>query len=382
MLDAMVSLNLYLKHMATANASDLFLSTGARPSIKVDGQLHSIQKMPLKPGKVKAIVAEVIDELQTAEFEQNLELNFGISLPEGRFRVNVFMQRGEVSLVARYIKHEIPTLAKLNMPLILESLIQERKGLVLVVGSTGSGKSTTIASMINHRNKVCAGHILTVEDPIEYSFEHIKSIVSQREVGVDTLSYDNALREALREAPDVIMIGEVRDQATMEAALKFADTGHLSISTLHAVNAYQALDRMLHLFPEGAKNQVLMDLSMNLNAIISLRLMPSLNEAGRCVSTEVMINSPRISELIRSGDFHEIKVVMEKGGESGMQTFDQSTIDLYNKGKISMETALNYADSRTDLEWKLNFSGDDNASESDGIDSDHFSDQNFGFQSD
>ncbi len=382
MLDKAASLYLYLKHMAAANASDLFLSAGARASIKVDGQLRSIQKEPLKPGKVKAIVAEVIDELQTAEFEQNLELNLGISLPDGRFRVNVFMQRGEVSLVARYIKHEIPSLAKLNMPLILESLIQERKGLVLVVGSTGSGKSTTIASMINHRNKTSAGHILTVEDPIEYSFTHIKSIVSQREVGVDTLSYDNALREALREAPDVIMIGEIRDQTTMEAALKFADTGHLSISTLHAVNAYQALDRMLHLFSEGAKNQVLMDLSMNLNAIVSLRLMPGLSESGRCVATEVMINSPRISELIRSGDFYEIKAVMEKGGESGMQTFDQSITDLYKKGKISMETALNYADSKTDLEWKLNFGGDDGLSADGGGDSDHFNNDNFGFQAD
>ena len=375
-------LNVYLKHMATANASDLFLSTNARPSIKIDGQLHPIQKEVLKPGVVKALVAEVIDELQAAEFEQGLELNLGISLPEGRFRVNIFMQRGEVSLVARYIKHEIPTLAKLNMPLILESLIQERKGLVLVVGSTGSGKSTTIASMINHRNKYCAGHILTVEDPIEYSFQHLKSIVSQREVGVDTLSYENALREALREAPDVIMIGEVRDRATMEAALKFADTGHLSISTLHAVNAYQALDRMLHLFSEAAKNQILMDLSMNLNAIVSLRLMPGLGETGRCVATEVMINSPRISELIRSGEFNEIKAVMEKGGESGMQTFDQSITDLYSKGKISMETALNYADSRTDLEWKLNFGGDENSGGDNELGNDDFGDKDFGFQAD
>ncbi|HBA34122.1 MAG TPA: type IV pili twitching motility protein PilT [Gammaproteobacteria bacterium] len=377
----MESLARYLKHMASNQASDLFLTTGARPSVKIDGTLHPIQRQPLTHGQSKEIIYDVIDELQAAEFEQNLELNFGITLPEGRFRINVFQQRGEMSLVARFIKHDIPSLSQLNMPPILEKLTENKKGLVLVVGSTGSGKSTTLASMLNHRNKTQAGHILTIEDPIEYTFKHARSIVCQREVGVDTLSYDNALREALREAPDVIFIGEVRDNKTMEAALKFADTGHLCLTTLHAVNAYQALDRIVHLFPSPAHNQVLMDLSLNLNAIVSLRLLPGAEKTKRCAATEVMINSPYVSELVRSGDFHEIKNVMEKGNQEGMQTFDQSITELYNRGKITLETALSHADSRTDLEWKLNFGSESDSLSVNGQTAD-YDDEEIGFQTD
>jgi twitching motility protein PilU len=347
----------YLNLMAEKIASDLYFTTGAFVSMKVDGATQHISKSELKPGTTKQLAYEVMSEQQIKEFELTKEMNLGLSVPGGgRYRVNIYYQRGEVSMVIRYIKCDIPSIDKLGLPEILRELVMKKNGLVLMVGSTGSGKSTTLASMIEFRNQHEYGHILTIEDPIEYVFSHKKSIIGQREVGLDTLSYDNALREAMREAPDVIMIGEIRDKLTMEAAMTYADTGHLCLSTLHAVNANQALDRMLNLFPSQAKNQVLMDLSLNLAAIISQRLVPA-SDGGRIPAVEILLNTPYISELIRKGEFAGIKEVMEKGAAIGMQTFDQCLHELYRNDMVSMEDALNFADSRSNLEWQINFGG-------------------------
>ena len=347
----------YLKLMAEKAASDLFFTTGAPVGMKLNGVTQKISKTPLKPGAAKKIAYEIMSDQQIKEFELTKEMNLGISIVGGgRYRVNIYYQRGEVSLVIRYIKHEIPSLDKLGLPEVLRGLVMKQNGLILVVGSTGSGKSTSLASMIEHRNHQQSGHILTIEDPIEYIFTHKKSIIGQREVGLDTLSYDNALREAMREAPDVIMIGEVRDRGTMEAAMSYADTGHLCLTTLHAVNANQALDRIINFFPTDARNQILMDLSLNLAGIISQRLIPS-TEGGRIPAVEVLLNTPYISELVRKGEFGEIKEIMEKGAAVGMQTFDQCLHELFKSEKITMDDALNYADSRSNLEWQINFGG-------------------------
>ena len=343
--------------MAEKVASDLFFTTGAFVSMKVDGETQHVSKSVLKPGTIKQLAYEIMSEQQAKEFELTKEMNLGLSVPGGgRYRVNIYYQRGEVSMVIRYIKCDIPPIEKLGLPEVLRDLVMRKNGLVLMVGSTGSGKSTSLASMIEYRNQQEFGHILTIEDPIEYVFSHKKSIIGQREVGLDTLSYDNALREAMREAPDVIMIGEIRDKNTMEAAMSYADTGHLCLSTLHAVNANQALDRMLNLFPADSKNQVLMDLSLNLAAIVSQRLVPA-SDGGRIPAVEVLLNTPYISELIRKGEFGGIKEVMEKGAAVGMQTFDQCLHNLYKDELITMEDALNFADSRSNLEWQLNFGG-------------------------
>jgi twitching motility protein PilU len=347
----------YLTLMAQKNASDIYFTTGAPPSIKIEGEMRRISNKALEPGQVKAAAYQLMNEKQVMEFEAEREMNLGISLKDvGRFRVNIYVQRGEVSMVIRYIKNEIPTIEKLRMPPVLKDLVMHKTGLIMVVGATGSGKSTTMASMIDFRNITTAGHILTVEDPIEYVFGHKQSIVGQREVGLDTLSYENALREAMREAPDMIMIGEVRDRHTMEACIGFADTGHLALSTLHAVNSFQALDRIINMFPPDAKQQVLMDLSLNLKAIISQRLVPT-KDGRRVPAVEIMINTPYISELIKRGEMGEMKEVMEKGASSGMQTFDQSLFELYKAGHIDLQSALANADSRGDLEWRINFGG-------------------------
>lgn len=352
-----MNLHPYLKLMAERGGSDIFFTTGAPVSMNIEGKMHQIGKTPLEPGMAKEIAYSVMDENQKMGFEATMEMNLGMSIRDiGRFRINIYTQRGEVSLVIRYIKSDVPTLDELNLPSKLKELISKRQGLVLVVGATGSGKSTTLASMINYRSLNMPGHILTIEDPIEYMFDHQKSIVGQREVGLDTLSYENALREAMREAPDVIMIGEVRDRETMEAAIQYADTGHLCITTLHSVNANQTLDRILSFFPPDSRNQILMDLSMNLEAVVSQRLVTGLS-GKRVAAIEILINSPYISELIRKGDFHEIKEIMEKGEADGMQTFDQSLYALFQEGQIDIQTALSYADSRSNLEWKINFGG-------------------------
>jgi len=352
-----MNLQPYLKLMAERGGSDIFFTTGAPVSMNIEGKMHSIGKTPLEPGMTKEIAYSVMDENQKMGFEATMEMNLGMSLKNiGRFRINIYTQRGEVSMVIRYIKSDIPTLDELNLPEKLKELVSHRKGLVLVVGATGSGKSTSLASMIQYRSQAMPGHILTIEDPIEFTFNHNKSIVGQREVGLDTLSYENALREAMREAPDVIMIGEVRDRETMEAAIQYADTGHLCLSTLHSVNANQTLDRILSFFPPDSRNQILMDLSLNLQAIVSQRLVTGL-KGKRVAAIEILVNSPYISELIRKGDFHEIKAIMEKGEADGMQTFDQALFQLFQEGQIDIQTALSYADSRSNLEWKINFGG-------------------------
>ncbi len=345
----------YLKIMAEKQASDLYFVTGAPPNMKLGGKTSAIAKKIFSAGQVKKLAYSLLNEDQIMNFEINRELNLGFTLLDvGRFRVNIFLQRSEVSMVIRYIKWVIPTLEELGLPEILKKIVMENTGLVLVVGSTGSGKSTTLASMLNFRNQREGGHILTIEDPIEFVFKHEKSIISQREVGIDTLSYENALREALREAPEVIMIGEARDRETMQAAINFADTGHLCLTTLHAVNSNQAMDRIMNMFPTDMRAQLLMDLSLNLKAVISQRLVPAMDGKLVCV-VEVMVNSPYIAELLREGNFNEIKSIMEKGDTVGMQTFDQSLYDLYKADKISIKNALSYADSSTNLEWKINF---------------------------
>lgn len=364
----------YLKLMAEKGGSDIFFTTGAHVSMNVEGKMVPIGKNKLQPGQARELAYELMDENQRMGFEATMEMNLGMSMKDvGRFRVNIYTQRGEVSMVIRYIKSDVPSIEKLNLPEKLKELVCMRKGLLLVVGATGSGKSTSLASMINYRSENMPGHILTIEDPIEYMFDHKKSIVGQREVGLDTLSYENALREAMREAPNVIMIGEVRDRETMEAAIQYADTGHLCLSTLHSVNANQTLDRILSFFPPDARNQILMDLSLNLQAIVSQRLVTG-TDGKRVAAIEILINSPFIAELIRKGDFHEIKEVMEKGEADGMQTFDQSLFQLYQDGKIDIKTALSYADSRSNLEWKINFGGGVKKSEGPGEDLDDLPD--------
>jgi twitching motility protein PilU len=350
----------YLKLMVEKQASDLYLVTAAPPNMKVQGKTTAIAKNAFHTGQVQSLAYSLLNDEQIRDFEINREMNLGFTLAGvGRFRVNIFIQRSEVSMVIRYIKWDIPTIEQLGLPKILKKIVMNQTGLVLVVGSTGSGKSTTLASMINYRNSLEGGHILTIEDPIEFVFKHDKSIVSQREVGIDTLTYENALREALREAPEVIMIGEARDPETMKAAINFADTGHLCLTTLHAVNSNQAMDRMMNMFPPDMHKQLLMDLSLNLKAIISQRLVPGMKGKLAC-AIEVMVNTPYIKELLREGNFHQIKEIMEKGDTAGMLTFDQSLYDLYKADKISIKNALTYADSSTNLEWKINFGGSQN----------------------
>jgi len=345
----------YLRIMVEKQGSDLFFISGAPPNMKVQGKTSPIAKNPFQGGQVEKLAFSLLNDEQVRDFEINRELNLGFTLNDvGRFRVNIFIQRSEVSMVIRYIKWDIPSIDELGLPQVLKSIVMNNSGMVLVVGSTGSGKSTTLASMINHRNSIEGGHILTIEDPIEFVFRHNKSIISQREVGIDTLSYQNALREALREAPEVIMIGEARDGETMKAAINFADTGHLCLTTLHAVNSNQAMDRIMNMFPTDMRDQLLMDLSLNLKAIISQRLVPGMQGKLAC-AVEVMTNTPYIAELIREGNFNEIKEIMEKGEATGMQTFDQSLYNLYKSDIISIKSALAYADSSTNLEWKINF---------------------------
>ena len=345
----------YLKAMVDKQASDLFFVTSAPPNMKVQGTTSAISKKAFNAGQVKQLAYSLLSDEQIRDFEITRELNLGFTLAAvGRFRVNIYVQRSEVSMVIRYIKWDIPSIDDLGLPQVLKKIVMNKTGMVLVVGSTGSGKSTTLASMIDYRNKLEGGHILTIEDPIEFVFRHNKSIVSQREVGIDTLSYENALREALREAPEVIMIGEARDSKTMKAAITFADTGHLCMTTLHAVNANQAMDRIMNMFPTDMRNQLLMDLSLNLKAVISQRLVPGMKGKLAC-AVEVLVNSPYISELLREGNFNAIKEIMEKGETAGMQTFDQSLYKLYKSDQITIKSALAYADSSTNLEWRLNF---------------------------
>jgi len=346
----------YLKLMVEKNASDLFFTADSPVKIKLEGRAVSVGKTELTPELCEAAAFGIMNDRQKAEYEETNECDFAIALPDGsaRFRVNVFRQRGRVAMVLRLIPSRIPTLSELGLPPVLASMVMSKRGLLLMVGATGSGKSTTLAAMINHRNENQAGHILTIEDPIEFYHPNIKAIVNQREVGVDTMSYARALRASLREAPDVILIGEIRDRVTMEAALELANTGHLALSTLHANNANQAMERVINMFPQDLHKQLFMDLSLNLRGVISQRLVPDVN-GKRCAALEVMVNTPHIAELILKGEVDGIKEAMSDSGAAGMQTFDDALFALYKEGRISLEEALNNADSRTNLEARINF---------------------------
>jgi len=343
----------YLKEMVAHGASDLFLTVGALATVKVEGKFIALDTEPLASGEVKLLAYSVMTEMQIRNFERDLEGDLALTVDRlGRFRFNVYVQRGEVSMVARFVRSEVPPLSTLRLPRILEQLAMLRFGLVLVVGAAGAGKSTTLASMIEHRNLRSAGHILTVEDPIEYVHTHARCIVDQREVGLDTRSFGDALRHALREAPDVIMIGEIRDEETMRHALHYAETGHLCVSTLHANNANQAVDRIINFFPEGARHQVLLDLSMNLKGVVAQRLLQT-SKGKRVPATEVMLLSSYVSELIQKGQIDELKPAIARSNEVGMHTFDQSLYKLFTDGDITMDEALDAADSRTDLSLRM-----------------------------
>ena len=346
----------FLKLMVEKNASDMFLTTGAPVYIKIEGRLHPLGNTGLPPGMVKKIAYSLMDEGQVPIFERELELNTAYALPDtGRFRINVFKQRGEVAMVIRAIRSVIPSIEELQLPQVLKDIIMAPRGLVLIVGSTGSGKSTTLASMIDHRNANVAGHILTIEDPIEYLHRHRRSIVNQREVGLDTHAFHNALKNAMREAPDVILIGEILDQTTMEAAISFAETGHLCLATLHSNNADQTIERILNFFPEAAHRNVLMNLALNLRAVVSQRLVVG-TDGRRVPATEVLINTPHIRDLMRRGQVHEIKHAMEESLEEGMESFDQCLFRLAKEGKIDQDEALRAADSRDGLALKFRLS--------------------------
>lgn len=348
----------FLKLMVDKGASDLFFSVGAAPHIKIEGNTMPVGQTALTSEQMIEIAHSIMNDAQQKEFDATMELNMALSIDRvGRYRINLFRQRGEIAMVVRYIKGDIPSLSELNLPPVLSQVVSEKRGLVLVVGATGSGKSTTLASMIDHRNHDTPGHILTIEDPIEYVHAHKKSIVDQREVGIDTASYDNALKNAMREAPDMILIGEIRDRNTMKHAIAYAETGHLCLSTLHANNANQAMDRILNFFPEEARQQLLLDLSLNLRAIISLRLIPGL-EDKRVPAVEVLLNSPYIADLIDKGKIEEIKEVMSRSNEQGMQTFDQALFELYKAGKISEEHAIAYADSKNNVRLNIRLSSE------------------------
>ena len=343
----------FLKLLAHKNGSDLFFSAGARPHMKIQGTALPMGKSPVTGAEILEMAHSVMDENQKQEFEQTWECNLATGVRGvGRFRVNLFRQRGQTAMVIRYINDRIPTIEELRLPPILKDLVQKKRGLVLVVGATGSGKSTSLASMIGYRNENLPGHILTIEDPIEFMHQHKRSIVNQREVGLDTQSYGAALKNAMREAPDVILIGEIRDMATMQHALAYAETGHLCLSTLHANNANQALDRIINFFPEAAHQQIRMDLSLNLQAVISQRLIPG-KQGGMVAAVEVMLLSRYISELILKGEVKGLKDAMEETGMAGMQTFDQALYKLYNDGQISLEQALTNADSHNDLSLRI-----------------------------
>jgi len=343
----------YLKVLAEKEGSDVYLSTGARPSAKFSGVLTPLGKDPCPAGYVEKLAMEMMNDKQRAEFAEKPEMNLALSLPGvGRFRVNIFKQRNEVSMVIRNIQTEIPDINKLGLPPILKEVVMAKRGLILFVGGTGSGKSTSLAALIDYRNTNSKGHIITIEDPIEYVHQHKGCIVNQREVGVDTDSFEDALKNTLRQAPDVILIGEIRDRETMEHALAFAETGHLAISTLHANNANQALDRIVNFFPEEKRQSLLSDLSINLQAFVSQRLVQTVDKK-RCAAIEIMLNSPRIADLIKAGEVLEIKEVMEKSERVGMQTFDMALYNLFKAGKISLDEALKNADGANNLRLKI-----------------------------
>ena len=346
----------YLNKIIESKGSDLFLSVGSKPRVKVEGKLKEVSNDFLSPEVLETMAKELMSPSSWEKFSKELELDLSIDRSDldSRFRVNVFRQCGNIALVLRRVPKDIPSLEVLKSPPVLSELIMKKRGLILMVGGTGSGKSTTLAAMISHRNTNSMGHILTIEDPIEFIHEDALCLVNQREIGIDSLTYAAALRAAMRESPDVVMIGEIRDLVTMEAVLELCNTGHLVVSTLHSNNANQALDRIVNLFSRENRDQVLMDLSINLHGIISQRLVMGVNQT-RVAAMEILMMTPHIRELVLSGQLTEIKTAMETSAQAGMQTFDSSLFKLYTENSISLDTALDNADSRTNLESKINF---------------------------
>ncbi len=351
-------LNDLLRLMVSKRGSDLFLTAGFPPAIKIDGRVTPVSNQTLTPQHTMELARSIMNDKQAYEFESTKECNFAIAPPDiGRFRVNTFIQQGRTGIVMRTINSVIPKFEDLGLPEVLRDVSMTKRGLVIFVGGTGSGKSTSLAAMVGFRNQNSQGHIITIEDPIEYVHDHDKCIVTQREVGVDTDGWFSALKNTLRQAPDVILIGEIRDRETMDYAIAFAETGHLCLSTLHANSANQALDRIINFFPEERRDQLLMDLSLNLKAFVSQRLLPLREGKGRVAAVEIMLNSPLISDLIFKGAVHEIKEIMAKSREMGMQTFDQHLFELYESGLITYEDALRNADSLNDLRLKIKLHG-------------------------
>lgn len=356
----------WLKILSAEGGSDLYLSTGAPPCAKFEGQLKPIASAILQPGEIKEIAYEIMDPTQQTEFEAELEMNLALSISGfGRFRVNIFVQRNEVGIVARNIVAEIPHWEDLRLPPILVDVVMRKRGLFLFVGATGSGKSTSLAALMDYRNSNSSGHIVTIEDPVEYVHNHKKSIVNQREVGVDTRSWHNALKNTLRQAPDVILIGEIRDRETMEHAIAFAETGHLCISTLHANNSNQALDRIINFFPEERRGQLLMDLSLNIQCIVSQRLIPT-TTGSRCAAIEVMLGTPMVADLILKGDIDGLKEIMKKSENIGMKTFDTALFELFKEGLITEEEAVRNADSANNVRLNIKFAKEESESSDEG----------------
>ena len=360
-----------LRKMVEVKGSDLFLTAGFPPAIKVDGRVKPVNDQPLTPQQSATLVRSIMNDRQTKEYDATKECNFAIAPPRiGRFRVSAFVQQGHSGAVMRTINTKIPTFEELELPAVLKDVSMTKRGLVLVVGGTGSGKSTTLAAMLGYRNENSKGHIITIEDPVEYVHSHKSCVVTQREVGMDTDSWGIALKNTLRQAPDVILIGEIRDRDTMEYGIQFAETGHLCLATLHANSANQALDRVINFFPEDKRDQLLMDMSLNVKGIIAQRLLPRSGGVGRIAAMEVMLASPLISDLIFKGEVHQIKEVMARSNRLGMKTFDQALFDLFEDGKISYEDALRNADSRNELrlriklESKRDFKAGDDGSDS------------------
>ena len=354
-----------LRAMLAKRASDLFITAGFPPAMKIDGKMTPVSQSSLSPVHTGEIARSIMTDKQAAEFEATKECNFAIA-PSGigRYRVNAFVQQGRIGLVLRTITTTIPKFEDLNLPVVLKDVCMTKRGLVILVGGTGSGKSTTLAAMIGYRNENSYGHIITIEDPVEYVHDHKNCVITQREIGVDTDNWFAALKNTLRQAPDVILIGEIRDRETMDYAIAFAETGHLCMSTLHANSTNQALDRIINFFPEERRHQLLMDLSLNLKAFVSQRLIPKKEGKGRVAAIEILLNSPLIQDLIFKGEVHEIKEVMKRSRELGMQTFDQALFDLYESDMISYEDALRNADSLNDLRLKIKLEGK-NAKEKD-----------------
>lgn len=349
-----------LRLMMTKKASDMFITSGFPPAMKIDGKMTPVSSQVLSPQQTREISRSIMNDKQTAEFDASNECNFAIGLPGvARFRVNAFIQRGTVGLVFRTITTKIPKFEDLGLPDVLKDIAMTKRGLVIFVGGTGSGKSTSLAAMVGYRNENSFGHIITIEDPVEFVHEHKNCIITQREIGVDTDNWHIALKNTLRQAPDVILIGEIRDRETMDYAIAFAETGHLCMSTLHANSTNQALDRIINFFPEERRQQLLMDLSLNLKSVISQRLIPKRDGVGRTAAIEILLNSPLISDLIFKGDVHGIKDIVGRSRELGMQTFDQALFDLHEAGLISYDDALRNADSVNDLRLKFKLQSKD-----------------------